>query len=319
VVRSVSRAETTCKSCSLGLKIDNIVKHGGCGGCRRITLSSCFAEWCSRFAALSVLPFLPNTPSESKAARVEMRDRLGELVDAMHEACEALKGLVKVWAMHCCCAPAHVHSNPSMQTFLQCFLYVVGEMAVIGEEASRWGRKSHLFWPFFAGGEAHNSGDHSIKSHQSQTGLLICLRSRAFCLVCGSFAVTHDVLCGGPVALRRAGRPLPPTARRLSRAYSVRHSPPPPPSYARRQRAFYTTSTAALTVAGPPPARSSLAATTTTTAVAASSVHGATGRPAAVADALSGTPSVARAPAADVVAASALSAARPCGLCPPEP
>jgi len=57
----------------------------------------------------------------------------------------------------------------------------------------------------------------------------------------------------------------------------------------------------------------------TTTAVAASSMHGSTGPPATVADKLSGTPSVARAPAAGVVAASASSAARPCRLCAPEP
>jgi len=84
------------------------------------------------------------------------------------------------------------------------------------------------------------------------------------------------------------------------------------------QEAFYATNTAALTMAGSPPVRNSLAETTTTTAVAASSMHhGATGQPATVAAALSGTPSVALAPAAGVVAAS--SAAGPCGLCPPEP
>jgi len=93
----------------------------------------------------------------SMAARVEMRGCLGELVDAMHESCEALKGLVKVWAMRWCGAPAHIHSNTSMQTFRQCFLFVAGEMADIGDEASRRGRKSHLSWPFVAGGEAYNS------------------------------------------------------------------------------------------------------------------------------------------------------------------
>jgi len=214
----------------------------------------------------------------------------------------------------------------------------------IGDEASRRGRKSHLSWPFVAGGEVHNIGDHSIKSHHKLGCSSVCAHALSVAYA-GRLSVTYDVLLRRPcctaqscsafttysqatftgllgalpasaAALAEEAPPIPEPAPALAYPAAAFPADRRAPLPEQMQESFYATNTAALSTAGPPPVRSSLAATTTTTAVAGSSMHGATGRPATVAAALSSTPSVARAPAAGVVAASASSAARPCACAP---